>query len=155
MSYFFTLELFDNKLEQILSDLDCSDLFKITLVSDVFDYDTEAQLAGEQILSQILDDDELENLGLEYNPDFFPALLALETLDDVEEAIEDLTEEIDFNIAIDGLPHNEKELEMKDFIMNSYSLVDEQFEMLLLRMNILIDPDTANNIDYNTNTTVH
>lgn len=154
MSYFFTIELFDEVTERLLNEFDCNDFFKLTLVSEMYDFDIQAHLAGEQLLDSILSDDELESLTLEYNPDFFPDTLILS--DDIEEESDlELLDDIDFNITIDGLPHTETNLEIKDFIMNSYALIDETFESLMLRMNIMIDPDSANSTDFNTNITVH
>jgi len=164
--YFYTIEVFDDMIPAFFEDLSSpEDIFKLTIISTEYDNDVAAQAQAEFILTNILTDDELEDLILSYNPDFFPdsvieSQLNLDEDIDVMLTLMDEDEE-DFSgdvhdISIDGLPIlNESDLTIEDYILNSYALIGEEAETLHLRVNIVVDPEMYNLINFDTNTTVH
>jgi hypothetical protein len=162
--FFYTIEAFQPFLERLLPGISCDDLFKITVISNEYQYDMFAIEAAEEAINELLLTEEQEFLSIEFNPDFYPASVAYgeDTNEEEEELIKELElqelgEEDDnlFQIALDGLPRTERDLTINDYIQLTYVLADEEMHALQLRLNIVTTPEAAELIDFDTNRTVH
>jgi len=162
--HFYTVEVYQPFLERLLPGVSCEDLFKITVVSDSYDYDIEAHVAAQDIINEILTDDERKDIAIEYNEDFFPLSLCYDEEDLLEddnedtssiEPIEMLSSNDTFDISFDGVPRVEQDITIHDLIEASYTLGDVEMEALQFRINIMVTPDTIEYINFETNTTVH
>ena len=157
--YFFIIESFNPFHERLIPSISGKDLFKVSIVSQNFLYDIDAQVELESILNAILTQSELDELTVDYNPDFFPTsvneflfpyLESEEPLDSME------LNDNAFAIGDDGLPvMNDQQPQIEDFIQATYIISDDVAETIALRACVIVDPATSNTIDFLTNTTVH
>lgn len=153
MSYFYTIEVFPPFIKNFITDLPTDNIFKVSIISDTFDYDLEVDGYIQAIMTEVFDEE--IDINLSFNPDFFPASLSLEEESEIEE--EEIEDE-DFEnreISFDGLPVIHYEPDFFDFVMNSYIIYDQTEQDILLRANVVIEPATAECINYETNITVH
>lgn len=162
--HFYTVEVFQPFLERLLPGVSCEDIFKVTVISDSYDFDIQAHHKVQDILNEILTDDEQELIAIEFNEDFFPMSLCYN-----EELEEDLEEDIPtaklleefpddnepYEISFDGLPRIERDMTIQDYIQASYTLGDREMEALQVRINIMISPDEVEYMNFETNTTAH
>lgn len=155
--HFFTVEVFQPFLERLLPGVSCEDIFKVTVISDNYDFDIQAHHEVQDILNEMLTSEEQEDIAVEFSEDFFPTSLCYEEEEEEEdeEEFEELSYNENYEIAIDGLPRIERNLTINDFIQATYTLGDLQMEALQVRINILISPEAASYIDFDTIKTVH
>ncbi len=161
--HFYTVEVFQPFLERLLPGVSCEDIFKVTVISDNYKFDIEAHHAVQDVIYEILTDDEQELIAIEFNEDFFPMSLCYD--EDLEEELdedtstakllEEFPDDEPYEISFDGLPRIERDMTIQDYIQSSYTLGDREMEALQVRINIMISPDEAEYMNFETNTTVH
>lgn len=159
--YFYSVEVFQPFLERLLPGISCEDLFKVTVLSDTYKYDLEAHHAVQDLINELLVPEEQENIAIQFNEDYFPVSLCYDEEELAENEVIDEEElnaifaDDSYEISIDGLPRTERDLTIHDYIQTSYTLGDAEMEALQVRINVIISPEAAEFIDFETNTTVH
>lgn len=152
--YFYTIEAFDSKISNFAPDIDTSQISKMTIISEDYEYDIQAHAKLEEILENALSV-EISNFDIDLNPMYFPSNadisdeeLAMSIL--LEEDIEHFNLHTNFfNDEEDNLPT------FFDLMMASYNLVDDSMDTIEVRGAVLTTPSNYQYINFDQDIMVH
>jgi hypothetical protein len=148
------LELYPPLIEQLFSKE--ANIAKITILSDQFDHDIQAQIRMQEVIELVLPKESLEEVIHEFNPMFFP-----NQEEDEEESEDEEFFDEDFSLDELGIDIESFELDttkqifMHDVLQSSHYFIDEPFEHLMMYGKVFATADTASYTNFETNTKVH